>query len=187
MQPSKSLVSFSIAKEAECPQISENHPGALTRWQATVAPIRGAARTIVSLCHTMSPCHTVSPCHYVTPCHTGPDQPIERCHCISISLHKELKVSIGRTKSCSVFVFAHLTNKSQESPLPVSSPVDISSPQFLPPLLRLERMWPIVAHAGIFSEYLRAGYLPGYFQDICRNISTKFASSWEERVRGGQI
>ena len=186
MQLSKSLVSFSIAKEVECPQISENHPGALTRWQATVAPIRGAARTIVSLCHTMSSCHAVSPCHYVTPCDTEPDQPIERCHCISISLNRELKVpiSLGRTKSWSVFVFAHLTNKSQEPPLLLSSPVDISSPQFL---LRLERMWPIVAHAGIFSEYLRAGYLPGYFQDICRNISTKFASSWEERVRGGQI
>ena len=92
VQLSKILISFSIAKEVECPQISENHPGALTRWQATVAPIRGAARTIVSLCHTMSPCHTVSPCHYVTPCHTGPDQPIERCHCISISLNREHKV-----------------------------------------------------------------------------------------------
>ena len=168
MQPSKSLVSFSIAKEAECPQISENHPGALTRWQATVAPIRGAARTIVSLCHTMSSCHTVSPCHYVTPCDTEPDQPIERCHCISISLHRELKVSIGRTKSCSVFVFAHLTNKPQEPPLPVSSPVDISSPQFLPPPCSAWRgcgqLWHTLAYFRNICE-----------QDICRDIFRIFA------------
>ena len=68
------------------------------------------------------------------------------------------------------------TSTDATSYAPMISPPRQSEEKPSPRRLFFRRMWPIVGHARVFPR-----------QDICRDIFRKFASSGEERGRGGQI